>query len=116
MNILTVNLLFSTLVFRMAARIYVLPRLHELKPRTILLPILVPHSFRHLGLMFLAPGPLRRRLPIRQPSAICLPLYWQSQRFQRWRGRYEAARFLVWLFNVEGTIASSLEWTRRRSV
>ena len=56
MNILTVNLLFSTLVFWIAARIYVLPKLHELKPRTILLPILLLHSFRHLGLMFLAPG------------------------------------------------------------
>ena len=45
MSILTVNLLFSTLVFWLAARIYVLPKLHELKPRTILLPILLLHSF-----------------------------------------------------------------------
>jgi len=29
MNILTVNLLFSTLVFGIAARIYVLPRLRD---------------------------------------------------------------------------------------
>src|SRR6476619_452191 len=56
MNILTVNLLFSTLVFWVAAKIYLLPRLHELKPQTVLLPILLLHSFRHLGLMFLAPG------------------------------------------------------------
>jgi hypothetical protein len=44
------------LVFWIAARIYILPRLHELTPRTILLPILILHSLRHLGLMFLAPG------------------------------------------------------------
>ena len=56
MNVLTVNLVFSTLVFWIAAKLYVFPRLQELQPRTILLPILLLHSTRHLGLMFLAPG------------------------------------------------------------
>ncbi len=56
MNILTANLLFSTLVFWIAARIYLFPKLGELSPRSILLPILLLHSLRHLGLMFLAPG------------------------------------------------------------
>jgi len=41
MNILTVNLLLSTLCFWIAARLYALPRLHEWKPRTVLLPILL---------------------------------------------------------------------------
>jgi len=63
MNILTLNLLFSTLVFWIAARIYVFPRLQELKPRTTLLPILLLHSFRHLGLMFLAPGATYSGIP-----------------------------------------------------
>ena len=45
MNILTVNLLFSTLVFWVAAKIYLLPRLRELKPKNVLLPILLLHSF-----------------------------------------------------------------------
>jgi hypothetical protein len=56
MNVLTVNLVFSTLVFWIAAKLYVFPRLHELQPRTVLLPILLLQSTRHLGLMFLAPG------------------------------------------------------------
>ena len=43
MNILTVNLLFSTLVFWIAARLYILPRLDDLKPNSILLPILLLH-------------------------------------------------------------------------
>jgi hypothetical protein len=63
MNILTANLLFSTLVFWIAARLYLLPRLHELKPKTVLLPILLLHSFRHLGLMFLAPGAVYAGIP-----------------------------------------------------
>jgi hypothetical protein len=49
-------LLFSTLIFWVAAKLYVLPTLETLKPQTILLPILLLHAFRHLGLMFLAPG------------------------------------------------------------
>jgi len=56
MNVLTVNLIFSTLVFWIAAKLYVFPRLRELQPRIVLLPILLLHSTRHLGLMFLAPG------------------------------------------------------------
>ena len=56
MNTLAVNLVFSTLVFWIAARLYLLSKLHELKPRSVLLPILLLHAFRHLGLMLLAPG------------------------------------------------------------
>jgi hypothetical protein len=68
MSILTINLLLSTLVFWIAARIYVLPRLDELRPWTVLPPILLLHSFRHLGLMFLAPG---AHLPWHS-SGVCL--------------------------------------------
>jgi hypothetical protein len=64
MNILTVNLIFSTLVFGVAAKLYVFPRLPELSPKTVLLPILLLHSFRHLGLMFLAPGATYAGLPL----------------------------------------------------
>ena len=63
MNILTANLLFSTLAFWIAAKLYLLPRLGELKPATMLLPILLLHSFRHLGLMFLAPGATYAGIP-----------------------------------------------------
>ena len=63
MNILTANLIFSTIVFWVAARIYMFPKLSQLKPRTIMLPILLLHSFRHLGLMFLAPGATYAGIP-----------------------------------------------------
>jgi hypothetical protein len=62
-NILTINLLFSTLVFWIAAKIYVFPKLPELESRAVLLPILLLHSFRHLGLMFLAPGATYAGIP-----------------------------------------------------
>ena len=43
MNILTANLCLSTFVFWIAAKLYLLPRLPDLKPETVLLPILLIH-------------------------------------------------------------------------
>jgi hypothetical protein len=108
MNILTVNLVLSTLVFWIAARLYVLPRLHELRPHTVLLPILLLHSFRHLGLMFLSPGATYAGIPpeFAYPAALgdllaallaltSIPLVAQNS------GR---ARALLWVFNLEGSL------------
>ena len=108
MNILTVNLLFSTFVFWVAARIYLLPRLPELKPQTVLLPILLLHSFRHLGLMFLAPGATYAGIPpqFAYPAAFgdllaailalaSIPAVAKSLR---------SARIFVWVFNVVGSL------------
>ncbi len=108
MNILTANLLFSTLIFWIAARIYVLPRLNELPPRTVLVPILLLHGLRHLGLMFLAPGATYPGMPLQfaQPAAfgdllaavlavVAIPAVVTGS---------SVARFLVLAFNMEGTL------------
>jgi hypothetical protein len=108
MNILTANLLFSTLIFWIAAKLYLIPRLPNLNPRDVLIPILLLHSFRHLGLMFLAPGATYAGIPMAfaYPAALgdlvaallalaaiaALTLNWGS------------ARLLVWIFSVEGTL------------
>jgi hypothetical protein len=108
MNILTVNLLFSTLVFWIAARLYLLPRLHELEPRTVLLPILLLHAFRHLGLMFLAPGAVYAGIPpqFTFPAAFgdLLAAVLALIAIPAVATRARSARLLVWLFNVEGTL------------
>jgi len=108
MNILTVNLILSTLVFAIAARIYVMPRLHDLAPKTVLLPILLLHALRHLGLMFLAPGAIYAGMPAQfaHPAAygdllaailavMAIPLVAQE---------HKLARAAVWIFNIEGTV------------
>src|SRR6266545_5360307 len=108
MNILTVNLLFSTLVFGIAARLYVIPRLHEWSPRSVLLPILLLHSTRHFGLMFLAPGATYPGMPMTfaYPAAFgdllaaLLALLAIAAVARGWK----AARMLVWIFSVEGTL------------
>jgi hypothetical protein len=107
-NILTVNLLFSTLVFWVAARIYIVPRLPELSPRAVLLPILLLHAFRHLGLMFLAPGAIYAGIPpeFARPAAfgdlLAAVLALAAIPAVAWNAGI--ARLLVWLFNVEGTV------------
>lgn len=108
MSILTVNLVLSTLVFWIAARIYLLPRLSDLTPRAVLLPILLLHAFRHLGLMFLAPGATYSGMPgpFAYPAAygdllaavlalVAIPAVATQAR---------SARLLVWAFNVEGSV------------
>jgi hypothetical protein len=108
MNILAINLALSTLVFWIVARLYLLPRLPKLDPKAVLLPILLLHSFRHLGLMFLEPGATYPGLP----AQFAVPAAW---------GDFIAAmlaliaipfvavgargnRRLVWLFNIEGSV------------
>lgn len=108
MNILTVNLLLSTLVFWIAAKIYLLPKLPQLTARSVLLPILLLHSLRHLGLMFLAPGAVYPGMPpqFAYPAAfgdliaaalalIAIPAVVRGSRL---------ARPLVALFSLEGSI------------
>jgi hypothetical protein len=108
MNILTVNLLLNTLVFWIAARIYVLPRLHQLKPRTVLLPILLLHATRHLGLMFLAPGATYTGIPLQfaYPAALgdVLAAALAVVAIPAVVREAKSARLLVWLFNIEGTL------------
>ena len=108
MNILTVNLLFSTFVFWIAARLYLLPRLDDLEPRTILMPILLLHGLRHLGLMFMAPGAVYEGIApqFAYPAAfgdlitailalIAIPAV---------ATRAGIAKPLVWLFNIVGSL------------
>ena len=108
MNILTVNLVLSTLVFAIAAKLYLLPKLPVIAPAAVVLPILLLHAFRHLGLMFLAPGAVFPGVPpqFAYPAAfgdllaavlalIAIPAVVRGSRL---------ARPLVGLFNVEGTL------------
>jgi hypothetical protein len=108
MNILTVNLVLSTLIFALAARIYVVPRLGRLDFRTVMVPILLLHAFRHLGLMFLSPGGIYPGIPseFAVPAAygdflaavLALLALWAVSTGSR------SARALVWIFNLEGTL------------
>jgi hypothetical protein len=108
MNILTINLLFSTFVFWIAAKTYVLPKLDESRRNDVLLPILLLHAFRHLGLMFLAPGGVYAGMPpeFAWPAALgdLLAAVLAVAAIPLVSGNRPGGRLLVWLFNVEGTV------------
>ena len=108
MNILTLNLALNTFVFAIVARIYLWPRLPALDPSAVVLPILLLHATRHLGLMFLAPGAVLPGVPpqFAYPAAlgdlaaaalalIAIPAVVRGSAL---------ARPLVGLFNVWGSL------------
>ena len=108
MNILTVNLLFSTLVFGIAAWLYLMPAISRLGARSVVLPILLLHSMRHLGLMFLAPGAVFPGIPqqFTYPAALgdLLTAVLALIAFLAVIRSSPLARPLVGLFNVVGTL------------
>ena len=107
MNSLTVNLLFSTAVFWVAAQLYLVPILPLLGARAVLQPVLL-QTLRHLGLMFLAPGAIYAGIPLNFtfPAAFgdvlvaLLALATLFALVNYWR----AARLLVWISGVEGSV------------
>jgi hypothetical protein len=107
-RVLTLNLIGTTVIFYVAARIYLLPNLARLSPRTVLIPILLLHSLRHLGLMFLTRGATYPGLPqqFAYPAAVgdfVTALLAFISIFLVVRGS-KVARPFVWLFNVVGTL------------
>jgi hypothetical protein len=82
--------------------------LAEIDPRTVLLPILLLHAMRHLGLMFLAPGAVFPGVPSQfaTPAAfgdlLAAVLALIAIPAVAMRARY--AKLLVWIFNIEGTL------------
>src|SRR5437016_14075326 len=63
-RILTLNLAANTAIFYVAARLYLLPLMPRVRPQQILVPILLLHSTRHLGMMFLTRGATYPGLPL----------------------------------------------------
>ena len=107
-RILTLNLIGTTVVFYVAARLYLLPRLGELGARSVLVPILLLHSLRHLGLMFLAPGAVYAGMPPRfaYPAAVgdLITAVLAFAALLALLRRSPTGRGLVWAFNVFGTL------------
>src|SRR5262252_9067686 len=107
-RILPLNLIANTAIFYVAARLYLLPLIPRVQPQKILVPILLLHSTRHLGMMFLTRGATYPGLPpqFAYPAAFgdlvtaiiafaAIPLVLRGSRL---------AKPIVWVFNVFGTV------------
>ena len=107
-RVIVLNLVANTAIFYIAARLYLLPLIARVRVQHILVPILLLHSTRQLGMMFLTRGATYPGLPAEfaYPAAfgdlitavlafVAIPLVLR---------RSVLAKPLVWLFNIFGTI------------
>ena len=62
-KIMSLNLVLSTIIFYWTAVIYLMPKLKEISAAAIFVPILILHSLRHLGLMFMTSGAVYEGMP-----------------------------------------------------
>ncbi len=103
-----VNLFLSTLAFMLIAQWYIIPVLDHITREEALQPLLLLHSFRHIGLMFLAQGAVKSELPtaFAQPAALgdLTASLLAFLALALIRLRWTPAILIVWLFNIEGTL------------
>ena len=106
-RILPLNLIANTAIFYVAARLYLLPLIPRFRPQQILVPILLLHSMRHLGMMFLTRGATYPGLPSEFANEaafgdlvtaiiafVAIPLVLSGSGL---------AKPAVWVFNIVGT-------------
>jgi len=102
------QVLLSFVVYGLVARWYVAPRLATLPLHRALQPLLVPHAFRHLGLVFLVPTVVGPALPasFAAPAAYgdLLAGLLGLAAIVSLRARAGAAVPLTWLFNIVGLL------------
>jgi hypothetical protein len=101
------SVLMSFVAFGLVTQLNIRPRLRILERDDALMPLVVPHTFRFIGLSFLVPGVVSPSLP----SAFATPAAYgdlvaailavaATIALSR---RASFATSLVWLFNVWGT-------------
>lgn len=102
------NLFFSTVTFWLIAQWYVIPIFKKMTREEALQPLLLLHSFRHIGLMFLAIGAVKYELPtaFAIPAAIgdSIAALLAFLALISIRLHWSGAIWIVWIFNIEGTL------------
>jgi len=63
------SVVMSFLAFCIVTKLYIWPRLRLMRREDALVPLVVPHTFRFVGLSFLVPGVVSPSLP----SAFAVP-------------------------------------------
>ena len=106
------SVLMSFVAFGLITKLYIWPRLRILERNDALVPLVVPHTFRFIGLSFLVPGVGSPSLPLAfaAPAAygdlvaaiLAVPAVITLSRRASW------ATWLVWLFNV--WVTANLLW------
>src|SRR5215510_13612206 len=101
------SILMSFLAFANVTRVYIWPRLRVMQRNDALMPLLIPHTFRFVGLSFLIPGVVSPSLS----PGFAIPAAYGDLVAALLAGvatfaltaRASWAIPLVWVFNVWGT-------------
>ncbi len=107
-QIFGLQVLLSFVVYGLAAKWYVTPRLAALPRQAALQPLLVLHATRHMGMVFLVPTVVGSALP----AAFAVPAAYGDlvagllalATLVALRARAPIALPLAWLFNVVGLV------------
>lgn len=106
--IFVLQFVLSLIVFGLLARWYAIPWLSEKSLETVLMILIVPHAFRHIGLSFLVPALNLPGLPLEfaTPAAYgdFLSGILALLALVALRGRWVIAIPLVWAFSIIGII------------
>jgi len=106
--ILPLSIVMSLVSCGLVARWYVVPALIALPRAKALEPLLLLHSFRHIGMAFLIPGVTAAPLDTRfaNPAAYgdLLAAWLALIAIMGLRFEWAAAMPLVWIFNIEGSL------------
>ncbi len=108
MWIVVVSLALGTLSYGLIARWYVMPALAARSRMDALIPLVLPHAFRYIGMAFLIPGVVAHDTT----PAFAVPAAYGDLAASvlallalvALRSRWSLAIPLVWIFNVEGTL------------
>jgi hypothetical protein len=107
-TIFLLQLLLSVLVIGLFAKWELTQRLNKLALREALFWLIIPHAFRHIGLVFLVPGIVDPQLP----TQFAIPAAYGDlaagllaiTALIALRSSWSIALPIVWLFNVVGTV------------
>jgi hypothetical protein len=102
------SILMSFLAFANLTKVYIWPRLRVMHPTNALMPLVIPHTFRFIGLSFLIPGVVSPSLP----PAFAIPAAYGDLVAAILAGVATLALAahaswaipIVWVFNVWGTV------------
>lgn len=106
-RMLVINLIISTGVFYWAALIYIMPKIKTVSATVLFTPILILHSLRHLGLMFMTSGAVYEGMPtdFAYPAGIGDLIAALLAMFALYAIRQDKPFKMaaVWIFNIVGT-------------
>ena len=102
------NILMSFLAFAIVTKVYIWPRLRVMSRTDALIPLVVPHTFRFVGLSFLIPGVVSPSLSpafaIQAAYGDLVAAILAGVATLALAARAPWAIPIVWVFNMWGTI------------